>query len=297
MSLQPGVHLGPYEIPTAIGAGGLGWGYRARDRRLNRDVAIKVLPDSFAADHDRIARFQREAQLLASLNHPNIGLIYGLEESGSVRALVLEMVEGPTLADRIAEGPIPLDEALRIARQIVEALEAAHGHAIVHRDLKPANIKLTPDGNVKVLDFGLAKAIEPAVSPDMSQSPTITSPALTRIGVILGTAAYMSPEQAARGVADERSDLWSFGVVLMEMLSGRSVFAGETVSHVLAAVLRSEPDWTALPAGTPVPVRRLLRRCLQKDPRQRLASASDARLEIQDAATGTAEAVMLPVGT
>ena len=259
--------------------------YRARDTRLKRDVALKILPESFAADADRLARFQREAEVLASLNHPNIAAIHGFEESGETHALVLELVEGETLADRIAQGRIPVEEALRIAQQICEALEAAHEHGIIHRDLKPANIKVRPDGTVKVLDFGLAKAIEPAASsPGMSQSPTLTSPAMmSGIGVILGTAAYMSPEQAVGRPADKRSDVWAFGVVLLEMLTGRPVFTGETVSHVLAAVLKSEPDWTTLPAETPTSIRTLLRRCLEKDHKRRLADAADARLEIEEA--------------
>ena len=231
----------------------MGQVYRARDTKLNRDVALKVLPDLFANDAERLARFTREAQTLASLNHPHIAAIYGLEESGGVRALVMELVEGEDLSQRIARGAIPLDEALPIARQIAEALEAAHEHGIIHRDLKPANIKLRPDGTVKVLDFGLAKAMEPpASSPSVTQSPTLTSPAMmTGMGVILGTAAYMSPEQAVGRPADKRSDVWAFGVVLYEMLTGRPVFAGETVSHMLAAVLKSAPDWTTLPADTP----------------------------------------------
>ena len=264
--------------------------YRARDTKLNRDVAIKVLPDSFASDADRLARFTREAQTLASLNHPNIAQIYGLEESDGVRALVMELVEGEDLSQRIVRGPIPIDETLPIARQIAEALEAAHEHGVIHRDLKPANIKLRPDGTVKVLDFGLAKATESATgaSVNLSHSPTITSPVMmTGMGVILGTAAYMAPEQAAGGVADKRSDVWAFGVVLMEMLTGRSVFTGETVSHVLASVLKSEPDWTTLPVETPAPLRRLLRRCLEKNRKRRLSDASDARLEIEEAALGT----------
>ena len=229
MPIGPGTRLGPYEIVSAIGAGGMGEVYRARDTRLQRDVAIKVLPDLFAADPERLARFEREAQVLASLNHPHIAAIYGLED-GAASALVMELVEGETLADRIARGPIPLDEALPIARQIAEALEAAHEQGIIHRDLKPANIKVTPDGTVKVLDFGLAKLTESAGSgqrvaggADLSMSPTITSPAMmTGIGDLLGTAAYMSPEQAKGSPADKRSDIWAFGCVLYEMLDGQT---------------------------------------------------------------------------
>src|SRR6266511_1671631 len=228
MTLLSGARLGQYEILAALGAGGMGEVYRARDSKLNRDVALKILPDTFAADAERIARFRREAQVLASLNHPNIGHIYGLEDSTTPPALVLELVEGPTLADRIAQGPIPLDEALPIALQIAEALEAAHEAGIIHRDLKPANINLRPDGTVKVLDFGLAKALEPVAvtGGDLTASPTITSPALTQMGVILGTAAYMSPEQAKGRAADKRSDLWAFGCVLYEMLTANRVFRG-----------------------------------------------------------------------
>ena len=286
MALIPGTRLGPYEIVSLLGEGGMGQVYRARDTKLNREVALKILPEAFTLDGDRIARFRREAQVLASLNHPNIAAIYGFEDSGSTHALVLELVEGPTLADRIAKGPILLDEALPIAKQIAEALEAAHEQGIIHRDLKPANIKLRDDGTVKVLDFGLAKAMEPisAVSPTLTASPTITTPAMmTGVGTLLGTAAYMSPEQAAGRPADKRSDLWAFGVVLLEMLTGRQVFDGETVSHVLASVLKDEPDWSTLPESTPPPIRTLLRRCLAKDRRQRLPDAAIIRLEIGDA--------------
>src|SRR6266536_1885576 len=278
MPLSAGTRLGPYEILSALGAGGMGEVYRARDTKLDREVAIKVLPELFVSDPERVARFQREAKTLASLNHPHIGGIYGLEDTGGVHALVLELVEGPTLADRIAHGPIPLDQALPLARQIVDALDAAHEQGIIHRDLKPANVKVRADDTVKVLDFGLAKAIEgpggssgAGTAGGLSMSPTLSMHA-TQAGIILGTAAYMSPEQAAGKPVDKRSDLWAFGVVLLEMLTGRPVFAGETVSHVLAAVLRAEPDWGALPADTPAPIRRLLRRCLDKDRRRRLDS-------------------------
>ena len=290
MPLTAGAHLGPYEILGALGAGGMGEVYRARDTKLNRDVAIKVLPEAFTTDPDRLARFKREAHVLAALNHPNIAAIYGFEESDGVRALVLEFVNGPTLADRIAHGRLPIDEALPIARQIAKALEAAHEQGIVHRDLKPANVKLRDDGAVKVLDFGLAKALEPAAmpNPSVTTSPTITSPALTQFGMILGTAAYMAPEQAKGRAADKRSDVWSFGCVLYEMLTGKRPFDGDDVSDTLAAVLRGEPDWQALPAETPTAIRRLLRRCLEKDRKRRLADAADARLETDDALTSPA---------
>jgi Tol biopolymer transport system component len=286
VALGPGTRLGAYEILSLIGSGGMGEVYRAKDTKLNRDVALKILPATFTNDPDRLARFRREAQVLASLNDPHIGAIYGLDEANGTQFLVLELVDGESLDRRIARGPIPVDDAFAIAKQIAEALEAAHEKGIIHRDLKPANIALTYDGNVKVLDFGLAKATEPASGPsfDVTNSPTITTPAMmTGIGVILGTAAYMSPEQAAGKPVDKRSDLWAFGVVLMEMLTGRPVFTGETVSHLLASVLKSEPDWTTLPASTPASIRRLLRRCLEKDRKRRLDSAADARLEIDDA--------------
>ena len=244
--------------------------YRARDKRLNRDVALKVLPDVFATDADRLARFEREAKLLASLNHPNIAAIYGLEESGSTNALVMELAEGPTLAERIAAGPTPLDEALPIAKQLAEALEYAHDHGVIHRDLKPANIKVKPDGTVKVLDFGLAKApLDDPTAADICNSPTL-SMAATMTGTILGTAAYMSPEQAQGKAADRRADIWAFGVVFLEMLTGKQLYTRENVAETLAAVIRAEPDWSQLPATTPPAIWSLLRRCLEKDPRQRL---------------------------
>src|SRR5262245_52994474 len=288
------MRLGPYEITAQIGVGGMGEVYRARDTKLQRDVAIKVLPESLAHDTERLARFEREARTLAALNHPNIGQIHGLEESDGIKAIVMELVEGPTLADRIAEGPIPLDEALPIAKQIAEALEAAHEQGIIHRDLKPANVKVRPDGVVKVLDFGLAKALEPASagSTDATTSPTITSPALmTRVGVILGTAAYMSPEQAKGRAADKRSDVWAFGCVLFEMMTGRRAFEGEDISDTLAAILRGEPDWTALPANVSPALIPLLRGCLDKDRRRRVADLSTARFIIDragEAVTGVA---------
>lgn len=280
MSLGPGTRVGSYEIVALLGAGGMGEVYRAHDSRLNRDVAIKTLPAVFANDSNRMARLQREAQALAALSHPNIAAIYGLEESGGVRSLVMELVEGPTLEERIASGPILLDEALAIARQIAEALEAAHDKGIVHRDLKPANIKFTADGKVKVLDFGLAKALDAdAASGNPANSPTLTLEA-TRAGVILGTAGYMSPEQARGKPVDKRADIWAFGVVLFEMLTGKTMFEGETVSDALAAVLRADVDWSQLPAGTPPKVRRLLQRCLERDVKRRLRDIGDAWIEI-----------------
>ncbi len=281
MALSPGARLGPYQILTALGAGGMGEVYRARDPKLNRDVAIKVLPESFANDPDRLVRFQREAQVLASLNHPNIGGIYGLEEAAGVRALVLELVEGPTLADRIAQGSIPLDEALPIAKQIAEALEAAHERGIIHRDLKPANIKVRPDGTVKVLDFGLAKATETAPGAvDLTHSPTLSMMA-TQAGVILGTAAYMSPEQAKGLPADQRSDVFSFGSVLYEMLTGRQPFKGDTGPDLLASVLVREPDLDLLPPNLNPRIPELLRRCLEKNPKKRWQAVGDLRVEIE----------------
>jgi serine/threonine-protein kinase len=256
--------------------------YRARDARLNRDVAIKVLPAAFAAAAERLARFRREAQVLASLNHPHIASIYGLEESGGVEALILELVPGETLAERLAKGPLPLEEALEIARQVAEALEAAHERGIVHRDLKPANVKLTPEGKVKVLDFGLAKALAgDSPSSDISASPTLTAQA-TQAGIVIGTAAYMSPEQARGKAVDKRTDIWAFGALLYEMLTGRRCFEGETVSDTLAAVLMTDPDWSALPAATPAAVRRVLKRCLDRNPKTRLHDIADARLEMDE---------------
>ena len=284
MPLEPGTTLGPYSVTAKIGEGGMGEVYRARDTTLDRDVAIKVLPDAFASDPKRLARFEREAKVLASLNHPNIGAIYGLETSGDTRALVLELIEGPTLADRIKQGPIPLDEALPIAKQIADALEAAHEAGVIHRDLKPANIKVREDGTVKVLDFGLAKALDPNPTGDPSQSPTLTA-AATQMGVIMGTAAYMSPEQVAGKTVDKRSDIWSFGVVLFETLTGQRLFTGETVSHVLARVLDRDLDFEVLPRATPSAVRRLLHRCLRRDRRERVPDIGVARIEINDALT------------
>src|SRR5215211_7175626 len=247
MPLSAGTRLGSYEILSTLGAGGMGEVYRARDTRLDRDVAIKILPEAFAADAERVARFQREAKVLASLNHPNIAIIHGLEHADGIHALVMELVAGEDLSQRITRRPIPLDEALPIAKQIAEALEAAHEQGIIHRDLKPANIKVRPDGTVKVLDFGLAKAIEPVGSaPNVSQSPTITTPAMTQAGIILGTASYMSPEQAKGRPIDRRADIWAFGAVLYEMLTGGPAFKGDTITDILASVVKSEPDWNAV---------------------------------------------------
>jgi eukaryotic-like serine/threonine-protein kinase len=285
--LEPGSRLGPYEILSALGAGGMGEVYRARDTKLNRDVAIKVLPELVASDPDRLARFEREAQTLAALNHPNIAQVHGVIEGPA--ALVMELVEGEDLAARRAGGPVPMDEALAVARQIAEALEAAHERGIVHRDLKPANIKVRPDGTVKVLDFGLAKAVS-GVGPsaaDPALSPTITSPAqLTAMGVIIGTAAYMAPEQARGKAVDRRADIWAFGCVLFEMLTGTRAFPGDNVTDMLAAIVRAEPDFSILPADTPPAIRRLLRRCLEKDPRRRLQAIGEARLVLEDPGTG-----------
>ncbi|HEV8202011.1 MAG TPA: protein kinase, partial [Candidatus Polarisedimenticolia bacterium] len=285
MSLTPGTRLGVYELLGPLGAGGMGEVWRARDTRLQRDVAIKVLPEALATEPERLGRLMREAQALAALNHPNIAAIYGLEESGSVRALVMELVEGDDLSVLIARGAMPVGEALPIAQQIAEALEAAHEQGIIHRDLKPANVKVRRDGTVKVLDFGLAKVMDPLASAsggrELGLSPTLTAQA-TRAGVILGTAAYMSPEQARGRAVDRRADVWAFGAVLYEMLTGRLAFEGDDVSLTLANVLKQDVDWGSLPADLPPAVRRLLRRSLEKDPRRRLASMADARLDLED---------------
>ena len=301
MPLSAGTRLGPYEILSALGAGGMGEVYRARDTKLDRAVAIKILPEAFAADTERIARFQREAKTLASLNHPNIAHIHGLEESkvgGGVRALVMELVEGEDLAQRIARGAIPVAEALPIAKQMADALEAAHEQGIIHRDLKPANIKVRPDGTVKVLDFGLAKAMEPTgvASPSVSQSPTITTPAMTQAGMILGTAAYMSPEQARGKPVDTRADIWAFGCVLYEMLTGQRAFDGEGVSETLARVIEREPDWARLPATLSPALRTYMRRCLQKDPRQRVQAIGDVRLALEGAFETAVPQTAAPAG-
>ena len=292
LALSAGQTLGHYRIIAAVGAGGMGEVYRARDSRLNRDVAIKVLPELFAADAERLARFTREAQTLAALNHPNIAHIHGLEESGGIRALVMELVAGDDLSVLMARGPIPLAEALPIAKQIAEALEVAHEQGIVHRDLKPANVKVRDDGTVKVLDFGLAKALSPetaSTSGDAMNSPTITTPAMTRAGMILGTAAYMAPEQARGKAVDKRADIWAFGVVLYEMLTGTRMFDGESVAETLGLIFAREPDLTKLPPVTPAGVRALIARCLVKNPRERLRDIGDARLQIDDALAGREE--------
>jgi serine/threonine protein kinase len=281
MSFTAGTRIGPYEITSPLGEGGMGVVYRAHDTKLARDVAIKALPDAFSNDADRLQRFQREAQVLASLNHPNIAQIYGLEESSNTRCIVMELVEGQTLQERLKRGPIPMEEALPIAAQIASALEAAHERGIVHRDLKPANIKLTSNGRVKVLDFGLAKAFQEQQASTLSNSPTLIGASAP--GVILGTAAYMSPEQARGKGADRTTDVWAFGCVLYEMLTGHALFEGETVGEILGGVFRAEPDWRRLPFETPEAIRRLLRRCLEKDRSRRLKSADDARIEIEEA--------------
>jgi serine/threonine-protein kinase len=283
MALTAGTKLGHYQVTDLLGKGGMGEVYRARDSKLGREVAIKVLPSEFERDAERLARFEREARMLAALNHPNIAAIYGLEQSEATRFLVLELVEGDTLADRLKQGAIPVDEALKLGLQIAEALEAAHEKGVIHRDLKPANIKVTPDGKVKVLDFGLAKAyMGEAADVNLSNSPTM-SMAATQQGLILGTAGYMSPEQANGEVADKRADIWSFGVVFFEMLTGRPLFTGKTVSYILADVLRTEPNWTSLPANLHPRVRMILERSLEKEAKNRLSGISDARVEIQKA--------------
>jgi serine/threonine protein kinase/Tol biopolymer transport system component len=288
VALSSGSRLGAYEILSPLGAGGMGEVYRAKDLRLNRQVALKVLPSAVASDPERLARFEREAQVLAALNHPHIAAIYGVEDSGGTPALVMELVEGETLAERIVRGAIPQAEALRLANQIAEALETAHEQGIIHRDLKPANIKVRPDDTIKVLDFGLAKALEPVSGSSVSaasltNSPTITSPVqMTGIGVLLGTAGYMSPEQARGRPADKRSDIWAFGCVLYEMLAGMPPFNAGDVSGTLAFVITKEPDWSALPSSTMPAIRRLLHRCLEKDPKRRLQAIGDARLEIDE---------------
>jgi serine/threonine protein kinase/Tol biopolymer transport system component len=287
VALVSGSRLGSYEIAERIGAGGMGEVYRATDTTLGRQVALKILPEAVAADVERLARFDREAKILATLSHPNIAVIYGVERSSSTPALVMELVDGPTLSDRLAQGPIPIDETIEIAKQIAAALEAAHHAGVIHRDLKPANIKLRDDGVVKVLDFGLAKTLAApgGAASSASMSPTMTSPALTAGGVILGTASYMAPEQARGRPADHRADIWAFGCVLFEMLTGKRPFGsdGDTVSDAIAAVLKTEPDWRALPSDMPDSIRRLVRRCLAKDPRERLHDIADARLELRDA--------------
>src|SRR5687768_336646 len=291
--ISPGARLGVYEITGSVGVGGMGEVYRARDTKLNRDVAVKVLPDLFAHDPDRLVRFEREAHLLAALNHSNIAQVYGVLEDPA--ALVMELVEGEDLAVRLKRGAIPVRESLEIAKQVADALQSAHDKGIVHRDLKPANIKIRDDGAVKVLDFGLAKAL--ALTPDSSplvrdNSPTFTSPATTQAGVILGTAAYMAPEQAKGKAVDRGADLWAFGAVLYEMLSGQPAFDGETVTDMLAAIVTRDPDWTRLPPATPPAIVRLLKRCLERDRRRRLSDAGEARCQVEEAlaAPGVARA-------
>jgi eukaryotic-like serine/threonine-protein kinase len=295
MPMSPGTRLGPYAVVAPLGAGGMGEVYRATDTRLGREVAVKVLPRDVAHDPDRLARFEREARLLASLNHSNIAAIYGIEQTDGLPFLAMELVEGEDLAARLARGPVPLDEALPIARQIAQALEAAHDKGIVHRDLKPGNVKITPDGTVKVLDFGLAKPL-PAhgsgATADRLHSATVTSPDMTAMGVVLGTAAYMAPEQARGRPIDKRADIWAFGVVLFEMLSGERAFAGDTLTDVLAAVVHTDPPWDRLPPTLPPVVRRLLRRCLAKNADERLHDIADARLEIDEALRPATESMI-----
>src|SRR3989442_878457 len=282
MAITIGTHLGSVQITALLGRGGMGEVYRARDTKLKRDVAIKILPEEFSRDPDRVGRFQREAEVLASLNHPHIAAIYSLEEADGSRFLVLELVEGLTLADRLKRGQLPIEEALTISKRICEAIEAAHEKGIIHRDLKPANIKVTPDSIVKVLDFGLAKVREAeAQASDLSNSPTLMT-ARSAPGIILGTAAYMSPEQAKGQEANRTSDVWAFGCVLYEMLTGRPPFEGDTVSELVPGILKADPDWSRLPAETPENIRRLLRRCLHKDRRPRLQHIGDARVEIEE---------------
>ena len=278
--MESGTKLGHYEISTLLGKGGMGEVWRARDTKLGREVAIKTLPEEFAKDADRLARFEREARLLASLNHPSIAAIHGFEEDNGTHFLVLELVEGDTLADKIKRGAIPVEESLTLALQIAEALEAAHEKGVFHRDLKPLNIKVTPEGKVKVLDFGLAKAFEGDAGADLSQSPTL-SMAATQQGVMFGTAAYMSPEQARGETADKRVDVWAFGCVLFEMLTGRKTFKGRGVSDVLASVLKIDPDWNSLPLNLHPRIRMLLERCLEKEVKDRYQASGDARVDVQ----------------
>ena len=290
MALAPGTRLGPYEIGASIGAGGMGEVYRATDANLKRDVAIKVLPESFASDAGRLARFQREAEVLASLNHVNIAHVYGLERGGGTTALAMELVEGPTLAERIKKGPIPVEEALGIARQIADALEAAHARGIVHRDLKPANVKLAPEGVVKVLDFGIAKALDTRVISGSPAAPSLTTPAMTQAGIVLGTAQYMSPEQARGKAVDQRADIWAFGCVLYEMITGQPAFSGEDVTVVLARVLERAADLSALRQSVSEAVQQTIKLCLQKDPKKRIADIRDVRLALEGAFETPAQA-------
>ena len=298
MSLSAGTRLGSYDVVSALGAGGMGEVYRATDTKLGRSVAIKILPDAFTSDPDRVSRFEREARVLASLNHPHIAAIYGLEEAGDRKLLVMELVEGPTLADLIAgeskDSPLRIDKALRLAQQIAEALEAAHEKGIVHRDLKPSNVKVTPENNVKLLDFGLAKAFEAGADVDVSHSPTQMA-MVTSAGVILGTAAYMSPEQAKGGIVDRRTDIFAFGCLLYEMLTGQRAFKGDSESEIIAKVIEREPDWKALPPGLHPRIDELLHRCLEKDPKKRRRDIGDVRIEIEQVLSGPAQAAAAPV--
>jgi eukaryotic-like serine/threonine-protein kinase len=299
VALSKGTRLGPYEILSPLGAGGMGKVWRAHDAKLKRDVAIKVLPETLAADPERLTRFEREARTLAALNHPHIAQVYGFEDSAAACALVMELVPGESLATRLARGPVPLREALELARQVAEGLEAAHEQGIVHRDLKPANLQLTPAGVVKILDFGLAKAVAPVAADattELTSGPTLTSPAqMTQAGVVLGTAPYMSPEQARGLSVDTRTDVWAFGAVLYELLTGARAFPGPTITDILAQILERDPDWTRLPATLPVAVRTLLQRCLKKDPRRRLHDIADARLDLEDAlAEGVSTTMAVP---
>jgi eukaryotic-like serine/threonine-protein kinase len=292
MGLPAGTQLGPYEILSAIGAGGMGEVYEARDNKLGRNVAIKILPEAFAHDHDRLSRFQREARMLAALNHPNIATIFGLEQSDGIHYLVMELVPGQTLAERLKAGPLAIEEALKIGGQIAEAMEAAHEKQVIHRDLKPANVKVTPQGRVKVLDFGLAKAFGPEAE-DLQSSPTLTSMG-TEDGRILGTPTYMSPEQARGKPVDKRTDIWAFGCVLYELLVGQRAFEADTVSDTLARILEREPDWKALPPATPAKVRDLLRRCLEKDVNRRLRDIGEGRIELLDTVSSTTQQHVSP---
>ena len=293
MALAPGTHIGAYEVVGLLGVGGMGEVYRAHDRRLGRDVAVKVLPEALAQSGERMGRLEREARLLASLSHPHLASIFGFEAAGATRALVMELVPGPTLAELVGRGPLPLEEAVDLGRQIAEGLEYAHERGIVHRDLKPANIKVTPEGAVKLLDFGLAKAVAGEAVEDPSNSPTLSHLA-TQAGMILGTAAYMAPEQAKGKPVDRRADIWAFGCVLYEMLAGRAAFAGNSIAELLAASLKEDPDWTALPAATPASLRALLRRCLAKAPRQRLQAMGDARIVLEEVQAGAPTATPPP---
>ena len=289
-----GQTISHYKITEKLGEGGMGEVYRATDTKLNRDVALKVLPEAFTSDRERLARFSREARVLASLNHPNIAAIYGLEDSDDKHALVLELVEGETLAESVRRGPIPLEESLKIALQMAEALEAAHEKGIIHRDLKPANVKITPEGKVKVLDFGLAKALEgESPAADLTHSPTRTDQ-MTNVGMIMGTAGYMSPEQARGQAVDKRTDIWAFGCVLFELLSGRAVHSGSTVSDILARVLERDPDWGSLPRETPDRIRQLLGRCLEKESRRRLRDIGEAVVALEDQLQGRSTETLAP---